>query len=160
METVILDPNSNLVEETTPEPLLPPNCPDISDIFGDPQLSLRVGNKYQVEIPPMVTGTEHLSLLMDPVDLDGIPCLAHSFLLGLPLPFMWTRDEDIDYRDESKGGSCKANDGTKVDECVKSRKCKNGQSFKRKKNSKLILKSPMQGWSMKKNQIRKILSME
>ncbi|KAE8706443.1 C2H2 and C2HC zinc fingers superfamily protein, putative isoform 1 [Hibiscus syriacus] len=122
METVILDPNCNLVEETSPKLLLPPNSPDISEIFGDPQLSPRVGNKYQMEIPPMVTGTEHLSLLMDPVDPDGIPYLAHSFLLGLPLPVMWTRDEDIDYGDEAKGGSCKVNDGTKVDECVKSLK--------------------------------------
>ncbi|KAL4340577.1 hypothetical protein GQ457_08G009620 [Hibiscus cannabinus] len=139
METVMLDPNYNLVEETSPELLLPPNSPDISDIFGEPQLSPRVGNKYQVEIPPMVTGTEHLSLLMDPVDSDGIPCLAHSFLLGLPLPVMWTRDEVTDYEDESKGGSCKPDDGTKVDESVKSRKCRKGQSSKRKKNSKLCL---------------------
>ncbi|GMI85012.1 hypothetical protein like AT1G09040 [Hibiscus trionum] len=135
METVMLDPNYNLVEETSSELLPPPNSPDISDIFGDPQLSPRVGDKYQVEIPPMVTGTEHLSLLMDPVDSDGIPCLAHSFLLGLPLPVTWTRDEDTDYEDEGKGGSCKPDDGTKVDESVKSRKCRKGQSSKRKKNS-------------------------
>ncbi|GMJ11778.1 hypothetical protein like AT1G09040 [Hibiscus trionum] len=131
----MLEPNCNLIEETSPELLLPPDSPDISDIFGDPRLSPRVGNKYQVEIPPMVTGTEHLSLLMDPVDSDGIPYPAHSFLLGLPLPVMWTRDEDIDYEDEGKGGSYKPNDGTTVDESVKSRKCRKGQSSKRKRNS-------------------------
>ncbi|KAK8476401.1 hypothetical protein V6N13_137055 [Hibiscus sabdariffa] len=135
METVMLEPNCNLIEETSPELLLSPDSPDISDIFGDPQLSPRVGYKYQVEIPPMVTGTEHLSLLMDPVDSDGIPYLAHSFLLGLPLSVMWTHDEDIVYEDEGKGGSCKSNDGTKVDKSVKCRKSRKGQSSKRKRNS-------------------------
>ncbi|KAE8685003.1 C2H2 and C2HC zinc fingers superfamily protein, putative isoform 1 [Hibiscus syriacus] len=136
MENVMLDPNCILIEETPPELLLPLDSPDLSDIFGDPQLSPRVGNKYQVEIPPMVKGTEHLSLLMDPFDSDGIPCLAHSFLLGLPLPVTWTHDEeDIDYEEEGKGGSCKPNDGTKVDESVKFLKCIKGQSSKRKRNS-------------------------
>ncbi|XP_039002344.1 uncharacterized protein LOC120128780 [Hibiscus syriacus] len=140
MENVMLDPNCNLIEETPPELLLPPDSPDISDIFGDPRLSPRVGNKYQVEIPPMVKGTEHLSLLMDPVDSDGIPYLVHSFLLGLPLPVTWTHDEeDIDYEEEGKGGSCKPNDGTKVDESIKSWKCRKGHISKRKINSESSL---------------------
>ncbi|MBA0874348.1 hypothetical protein Goshw_015517 [Gossypium schwendimanii] len=134
METVKLDPSCNLPEETSPKLLLPPDSPDVIDIFGDPQLSPRVGNKYQVEIPPMITGTEHLWLLMDPVDSEGIPYLAHSFLLGLPLPVMWTH-EDIGFEDEDKGGLSKPYRGTKVDEPVKSRKCQEGQNSKRKENS-------------------------
>ncbi|XWS42397.1 hypothetical protein CRYUN_Cryun16bG0011100 [Craigia yunnanensis] len=137
METVQLVPNCNLTEETSPKQLLPQDSPDISDIFGDPQLSPRVGDKYQVEILPMITGSEHLQLLMDPVDSEGIPYLAHSFLLGLPVSVMWTHGQDIDFEDEGKGGPSKPDDGTKVDESFKSRKCRKGQNSKRKKNSEL-----------------------
>ncbi|XVE63040.1 hypothetical protein DITRI_Ditri06bG0167700 [Diplodiscus trichospermus] len=137
METDQLDPNCNLAEETSPEQLLPPDSPDISDIFGDPLLSPRVGDKYQVEIPPMITGSEHLQLLMDPLDLEGIPYLAHSFLLGLPVPVMWTHEQDFELEDEGKGVPSMPDDGTKVDESVKSRKCRKGQNSKRKKNSEI-----------------------
>ncbi|XVE89662.1 hypothetical protein DITRI_Ditri20bG0013700 [Diplodiscus trichospermus] len=135
METFQLDPNCNLTEETSPKQLLPSDSPDISDKFGDPQLSPRVGDKYQVEIPPMITGSEHIRLLMDPVDSEDSPYLAHSFLLGLPVPVMWTDEQDIDLEDECKGDPSKLDDGTKVDEFLKSRKCRNGQNSERKKNS-------------------------
>ncbi|XVF06052.1 hypothetical protein REPUB_Repub06bG0015100 [Reevesia pubescens] len=137
METVQLEHNCNLTEETSPKQLLPPDSPDINDIFGDPQLSPRVGDKYQVEIPPMITGSEHLQLLMDPFDSESIPYLAHSFLLGLSIPVIWTRDQDIDFEDEGKGGPSKLDDGTKVDESVKSKKCRKGQTSKRKRSSEL-----------------------
>ncbi|XVF57486.1 hypothetical protein PTKIN_Ptkin06aG0209200 [Pterospermum kingtungense] len=137
MDTVQLDPNCNLTE-TSPVQLLPPDSPDISDIFGEPQLSVRIGEKYQAEIPPMITGSEHLRLLMDPFDSDGSTYLAHSFLLGLPVLVMWTHEQDIDSEEEGKGVSSKLDDGTKLDEYVKSRKCRKGQSSKRKKNSELI----------------------
>ncbi|XP_039029687.1 uncharacterized protein LOC120163960 [Hibiscus syriacus] len=136
METVQVDPNCNLAEEASPELLLPPESPDITDIFGDPQLSPRVGDEYQVEIPPMITGSEHLRLLMDPLDPEGIPYLAHSFLLGLPVPVTWTHEQDTDFEDEGKGGPRKRNDGSKVDKSVKSRKSR-GQISKRKKNLEL-----------------------
>ncbi|XVF41895.1 hypothetical protein PTKIN_Ptkin01aG0317100 [Pterospermum kingtungense] len=137
METVQLDPNCNLTEETSAKQLLPPDSPDTSNIFGDPQLSPRVGNEYQAEIPPMITGSEHLRLLMDPFDTESTPYLAHSFLLGLPVPVMWTHKQDNDFKDEGKGGPNKLDDGTKADESVKSRKCINSQNSKRKKNSEL-----------------------
>ncbi|KAK6233177.1 hypothetical protein SCA6_003250 [Theobroma cacao] len=137
METVQLDLNHNLAEEPSPMRLLPPGSLDVSDIFGDPQISPRVGDKYQVEIPPMITGSEHLRLLMDPVDSEGSPYLAHSFLLGLPVPLMWTYEQDIDFEVEGQGGLIKPDDGTKVDESVKSKKCRKAQSSKRKKNSEL-----------------------
>ncbi|GMI79328.1 hypothetical protein like AT1G09040 [Hibiscus trionum] len=137
METVQLDPNCSLAEVASPELLLPPDSPDITDIFGDPQLSPRVGDEYQVEIPPMITGSEHLRLLMDPLDSEDIPYLAHSFLLGLPVPVTWTHEQDTDFEDEGMGGPNKLNDGSKVDKSVKSRKSRNGQISKRKKNSEL-----------------------
>ncbi|KAK8589279.1 hypothetical protein V6N12_023681 [Hibiscus sabdariffa] len=137
METVQLDPNCNLAEEASPELLLPPDSPDITDIFGDPLLSPRVGDEYQVEIPPMITGSEHLRLLLDPLDLEGIPYIAHSFLLGLPVPVTWTHEQDSNFEDESKGGPSKLNDGSKLDKSIKSRKNRKGQISKRKKNSEL-----------------------
>ncbi|GMI65354.1 hypothetical protein like AT1G09050 [Hibiscus trionum] len=137
METVQLDPNCNLAEEASPELLLPPDSPDITDIFGDPLLSPRVGGEYQVEIPPMITGSEHLRLLMDPLDSEGIPYLAHSFLLGLPIPVTWTHEQDTDFEDEGKGGPSKLNHGSKLDKSVNSRKNRKGQISKRKINSEL-----------------------
>ncbi|XP_039032211.1 uncharacterized protein LOC120167189 [Hibiscus syriacus] len=133
METVLGDPNCNLADEASPDLLLPPDSPVITDIFGNLQLSPRVGDEYQVEIPPMITGSEHLRLLMDPLDSEGIPYLAHSFLLGLPVPVMWTHEQDTDFEDDGKGGPSKLNDGSKVDKPVKSRKSR-GQISKRKKN--------------------------
>ncbi|OMP03326.1 hypothetical protein COLO4_10489 [Corchorus olitorius] len=137
MEAVHLDLSYNLNEETSPKQLLPPDSPDIFDIFGDPQISPRVGDNYQVEIPPMITGTEHFQLLMDPLDSDGIPYLAHSFLLGLPVPVTWMH-EDIDFDDQGQGGPNKPDDGgTRVDESFESRKCRKGLNSRRKKNSEL-----------------------
>ncbi|KAE8684105.1 hypothetical protein F3Y22_tig00111151pilonHSYRG00050 [Hibiscus syriacus] len=135
MDTVQLDPNCNLAQEASPEPLLPPDSPDMTDAFGDPLLSPRVGDEYQVEIPPMITGSEHLWLLMDPLDSEDITYLAHSFLLGLPVPVTWTRGQDTDFEDEEKGGLSKLNDGSNLDKSVKSRKNRKGQISKRKKNS-------------------------
>ncbi|KAG4189155.1 hypothetical protein ERO13_A08G209300v2 [Gossypium hirsutum] len=129
METIQVDPNCNLTQETSPKQLLPPDSPDISDIFGDSQLSPRVGNRYQAEIPPMIAGWEHLQLLMNS---EGSPYIDHSFIFSLAVPVTWIHEQDIDFEDEGKEGPSKPDDATKV-----ARKCRKGQNSKRKKNSEL-----------------------
>ncbi|PPR95865.1 hypothetical protein GOBAR_AA24789 [Gossypium barbadense] len=129
MEIIQVDPNCNLTEETSPKQLLPPDSPDISDIFGDSQLSPRVGNRYQAEIPPMIAGWEHLQLLMNS---EGSPYIDHSFMFSLAVPVTWIHEQDIDFEDEGKEGPSKPDDATKV-----ARKCRKGQNSKRKKNSEL-----------------------
>ncbi|KAA8545138.1 hypothetical protein F0562_019973 [Nyssa sinensis] len=88
-----LDHIGMCVNEMFPEQLPPPDSPEISYIFGDPQVLPRVGDEYQVEIPPMITESEHLQLLKNPTDMEVTSDVSYSFLMGLPIPLIWIDDE-------------------------------------------------------------------
>ncbi|KAL5701182.1 hypothetical protein ACHQM5_026546 [Ranunculus cassubicifolius] len=60
-------------------------------MFGNPQMLPRVGEQYQVKIPPLVTDSEHLQLMKNPADTDVTVEL--SFLMGLPIPIMWIHEQ-------------------------------------------------------------------
>lgn len=53
----------------------------ISGIFGDPAISPRVGDEYQVKLPTLMTKDERLQLMEEPIHL------------GLPIPVMWVHYE-------------------------------------------------------------------
>lgn len=101
MASVHSDYDGSCIEETCNKQLLPPSSPDISDIFGDPQVNTRVGDDFQVEVPSMITESERLQLLRNPADSGVIVDFSHSFLMGLPIPIMWVKEvNNIEDNDE------------------------------------------------------------
>ncbi|GAB4835815.1 hypothetical protein Ancab_000731 [Ancistrocladus abbreviatus] len=99
MDSVRLDDADNSIEETFSRELLSLDSLDTSGIYGEPLVHPRVGNEYQVEIPPMLTESEHLRLSTNPVECEVIDA-SHPFLLGLPVPVMWVYSEAKTVKDE------------------------------------------------------------
>ncbi|GJX32556.1 homeodomain-like protein [Tanacetum coccineum] len=57
---------------------------DAGDIFGEPQKTVRVGNKYQAQIPSLMTKNERLQL----VETD----VPNLFEFGLSIPVTWVHN--------------------------------------------------------------------
>ncbi|CAA0295904.1 Homeobox-like domain superfamily [Arabidopsis suecica] len=54
-------------------------------VCGDPKVDIRVGDEYQVEIPPMMSESQRAELLLNPLEFDS----SCSFAVGLPVEVMW-----------------------------------------------------------------------
>ncbi|KAF6142695.1 hypothetical protein GIB67_015181 [Kingdonia uniflora] len=79
------------IENTSPDQLTSLDSSDVSDIMEDQQVLPRIGDEYQVEIPPLITelGLQLAKELnKDEVMVD----VADSFPMGLPIPIMWVKD--------------------------------------------------------------------
>lgn len=92
MESVELDYNGNCTRETSIEHLFSPDSSEINNIFGDPLVNPRIGDKFQVNIPSIISESEHLKLLTNP-NYSEIFDVSHPFLMGLPIPIMWIHEE-------------------------------------------------------------------
>ncbi|KAF8387806.1 hypothetical protein HHK36_026464 [Tetracentron sinense] len=134
-DPVPVDHNGKHVEDTHAEQLLSPSSPDLSDIFGDAQVLPRVGDQYQVEIPPLITESERLLRIKNPIGMEVMVDAAHSFLFGLHIPIMWIDDEVRNIKHESLeflGDSAVNTNGA-----VKSENSKESQINSDNKDSKL-----------------------
>ncbi|GMP40241.1 hypothetical protein CsSME_00010766 [Camellia sinensis var. sinensis] len=131
-----LDHNGKCLEELSSEQLLPSDSPDISDIFGDPQVFPRVGNEYQVEIPPMLTESEQCQLQRNPADTGFIFDISHCFLMGLPIPVTWVDDKINNHGNERIGVNRKSVDSVNANESLGSKKVKKSQLVSNKKGLK------------------------
>ena len=140
MESIQPDHNDKCIEETTSNHVLPPDSPDINDIFGEPLVHPRVGDEYQVEIPPMISESEHDMLLMNPADAEDIGVVFHSFLMGLPIPIMRVPDKVTTTKD---GGVRFSNSDDSVNKngSLESKNRKRSQINLNKKGSKLKVES-------------------
>ncbi|XP_042474962.1 uncharacterized protein LOC122057036 [Macadamia integrifolia] len=81
------------IEETPVDRSLEPASSEISGIFGDPQVFPRIGDQYQVEIPPLIKESDRLQVIKEPSDAEDMVDVSHSFLVGLPIPIMWVHDK-------------------------------------------------------------------
>ncbi|GAB4855566.1 hypothetical protein Ancab_024185 [Ancistrocladus abbreviatus] len=99
MDSMQLDDADNSLEETFSQELLSMDSLDTSGIYGEPLVHPRVGDDYQVEIPPMLTESEFLLLTANPVESEVVDA-SHPFLLGLPVPVMWVYSEGKNIKDE------------------------------------------------------------
>ncbi|CAB4315635.1 unnamed protein product [Prunus armeniaca] len=72
MESAQPDHVGDCIKETSIKHLFYPGTPGISNVFGERQVSPRVGDKYQVEIPLMNVEAEKLKLLTNPADSKNI----------------------------------------------------------------------------------------
>ncbi|GFZ21819.1 hypothetical protein Acr_29g0009810 [Actinidia rufa] len=68
------------------EHLLSPDSSDAYNVFGEPELFPRVGDQYQVEIPPMMIESEYRLYTKNPFEVDFLPGVPFDFLMGLPIP--------------------------------------------------------------------------
>ncbi|KAI4349967.1 hypothetical protein L6164_010503 [Bauhinia variegata] len=96
------DIGNDCMEDTSNMQSIPPSSPDINDIVPAPQLIPRLGDEYQVEIPPMITESERLQLLKNPADSEVAHDISHSFLMGLPVTLICVHNEVVDGGDGTK----------------------------------------------------------
>lgn len=76
MQTVLM-----MEEENNPKE---DSC-EVGFVCGDPKVDIRVGDEYQVEIPPMMTKSQRAALLLNPLDSDS----SCAYAVGLPVEVMW-----------------------------------------------------------------------
>ncbi|XP_010553729.1 PREDICTED: uncharacterized protein LOC104823728 [Tarenaya hassleriana] len=80
------DDESNPMEQT----YYPEDSSDVEYACGDPQVDPRVGDEYQVEIPPLMSESERASLLLNPVASDIVSdSSSYSFCVGKPVQVIW-----------------------------------------------------------------------
>ncbi|KAI9113765.1 hypothetical protein K1719_015016 [Acacia pycnantha] len=62
------------------------------NVFGDPDIFPRVGEQYQVEIPPLISESDYL-FQKKPCDPESIASNTHESVAGLPIPVVWIQGE-------------------------------------------------------------------
>ncbi|KAL5065422.1 hypothetical protein RYX36_027159 [Vicia faba] len=105
MEMSAVQINNNLangIDEQRDGQSLSPERPKAYDVFGDPDpdLSPRVGEEYQVEIPALISKFEYCLIRRN---ADEAESSIHNFQVGLPIPIIWIKDE------AEKSNECKVN---------------------------------------------------
>ncbi|CAL9238646.1 unnamed protein product [Arabidopsis halleri] len=98
-----MDEESNPMEDSCDEEF----------VCGDPKVDVRVGDEYQVEIPPMISESQRAAFLSNPLDSDS----SCSFAVGLPVEVMW-----IDTKCRNRDGL--GSDDIDMNESLKSLKTK------------------------------------
>lgn len=78
------------MEDTSSDHLLSQPSPDIRDIYGDPEVTPRLGDQYQVEIPSLMPKLDHVKHKWSATNAEGM--VECSSPIGLPIPVMWVHD--------------------------------------------------------------------
>lgn len=110
-----LDCNGNCTRETSIEHLFSPDSSEINNIFGDSLVNPRIGDKFQVNIPSIISESEHLKLLTNP-NYSEIFDVSHPFLMGLPIPIMWIHEEANNIEDKGLASPKISDDAVNVSE--------------------------------------------
>ena len=84
------------------------DCSDASDGFEDRLVLPRVGDEYQVEVPPMLSEAAFLQLKINPANSEGISDSSRSYLMGLPVLLMWVYNHGNSIKNESLESESKA----------------------------------------------------
>ncbi|GMG99727.1 hypothetical protein Nepgr_001567 [Nepenthes gracilis] len=88
----------------------------------------RIGDEYQVQIPPMLTDSECLQLLTNPAESKVMGNVSHSFLIGLPVSVTWVYNEVKFIKDEHVELPCNQADAAYPNEFVISKNVTKRQS--------------------------------
>ncbi|XP_077240738.1 uncharacterized protein LOC143881520 [Tasmannia lanceolata] len=100
MDSVEQDHDEECIQDTSAYQLLSPASPGISDIYGDPQVAPRIGDEYQVNIPPLTLEWDRLQLIQNPNYAEYIVDVDDSNQIGLPIPVMWVHDKVVHIKHE------------------------------------------------------------
>ncbi|XP_034222829.1 uncharacterized protein LOC117633222 isoform X1 [Prunus dulcis] len=135
MESAQPDRIGDCIKETSIKHLFYPGTPDISNVFGEQQVSPRVGDEYQVEIPLMNVEAEKLKLLTNPADSKVVD-VSHDFLVGLPVPIIWS-DEVKNIEDKGLESPTNPDDAVNAKRSQETRNGKKNRTRIKKKSSEL-----------------------
>lgn len=80
---------------------------DVYDVFGDPEIFPRVGEKYQVEIPPLTSKSDHSWFQRKIPKKEGTTGSLNKYLVGLPIPIIWIKDEVESNKPDLLKNECK-----------------------------------------------------
>ncbi|KAL2229773.1 uncharacterized protein LOC105171501 [Sesamum indicum] len=105
MASTQLSENGDCYDSAHVEKLLPPDHDDIVesevshkilsdsydevDRFGEPEIPPRIGNEYQVELPPLIGEFGYMSRSRKSGDAETGAHTLQNFLIGLPIPLAW-----------------------------------------------------------------------
>ncbi|CAI9776804.1 unnamed protein product [Fraxinus pennsylvanica] len=89
MASVRLDQNGECVDIMSVEHLLPLDSSDACDDFGEPDILPRIGDDYQLEIPPSIEKSLYISYTRNSTNAQNGVHSHHNFFIGLPIPVVW-----------------------------------------------------------------------
>ena len=136
MDSIQLDDKDNCIGDRSIENLTSPGSPDANNVFGEPLLNPQVGDKYQVDIPSLITESRRNELLANPFNSQTAEA-SHAFLVGLPISITWVRDGEYSADNGGSGLHKKSNDTADTNRSLEARNGKKGQTWPRKKSSEL-----------------------
>ncbi|XP_058752222.1 uncharacterized protein LOC131625376 [Vicia villosa] len=111
MEVNAVQVNNNLangIDEQRDEQSLSPERSNAYNVFGDPDpdLSPRVGEEYQVEIPALISKSEYCLIGRN---ADEAESTLLNFEVGLPIPIIWIKDGAEKINTDPPKNECKLN---------------------------------------------------
>ncbi|CAL5198870.1 unnamed protein product [Lathyrus oleraceus] len=111
MEVNAVQVNNNLangIDEQRDEQSLSPERSNAYNVFGDPdpELSPRVGEDYQVEIPALISKSEYCLFRRN---ADEAESTIRNFQVGLPIPIIWIKDGAEKSNADPPKNECKLN---------------------------------------------------
>ncbi|KAI3469403.1 hypothetical protein Pfo_026066 [Paulownia fortunei] len=105
MASIHLGQNGDCFDNTHVEKLPPPDCDDfgeakvspripsgsydVVDKFGEPEILPRIGDEYQVELPPLIGGSSYMFQSTKCTDAETRAHPHQNFLVGLPILLTW-----------------------------------------------------------------------
>ncbi|XVF28345.1 hypothetical protein REPUB_Repub15cG0021700 [Reevesia pubescens] len=94
MDVIAINHNGNCInEDASDEQSLSAASLDTYNIFEDPEVHPRVGDEYQVEIPPLIRESGPVLLTDNLTDVKNSVVVSYEFLTGLPVSIMWVSME-------------------------------------------------------------------
>ncbi|CAL9768618.1 unnamed protein product [Musa acuminata subsp. burmannicoides] len=92
MDTVEMDyMEEEQTARTFPDQFPSPDPVCRNGIYDEPQLCPRIGDEYQVEIPPLATESQCLSVKACVTSTSNVLAVDHHVGVGLPISIMWVR---------------------------------------------------------------------
>ncbi|XP_004298121.1 PREDICTED: uncharacterized protein LOC101314561 [Fragaria vesca subsp. vesca] len=120
MDSVEGNNHGDCTEDESAEHYFSPEALDINGVDGDPEILPRVGEEYQVELPPLIAVSDYLCRLENQTDAETTDRSSYRYLLGLPIPVTWINEEVECKKDEPYVGINDAVDAPHKNESIKS----------------------------------------
>lgn len=141
-----MDEENNLMEEKA---VMEEESSDVEFACGDPQVEPRVGDEFQVDIPPMMSASKRAVFLSTPLALDES---SYSFLVGLPVQVMWidkhkkeqgNGDDNVDMNQSLRSIRAKR---SRCSAKIRGKSEENSESKKQRLNLEAVPTIPSSSW--------------
>ncbi|KAM5569011.1 hypothetical protein ABKV19_016504 [Rosa sericea] len=93
MDSVEGNNHGDYTEDESAEHSFSPEAAELNGVDGEPEILPRVGEEYQVELPPLMAVSDYLCRLENQTDAESTDSSSYRFLVGLPLPVTWINEE-------------------------------------------------------------------